>query len=58
MAENLATKLDDEEMFDRLLKEVIDADINTVPEEIRPEMMIEKQKAEELMRLKDEEDMF
>jgi hypothetical protein len=58
MAENLATKLDDEEMFDRLLKEVIDADINTVPEEIRPEMMIEKQKAQELMVMKEEEDMF
>lgn len=58
MAENLATKLDDEEMFDQLLQEVIDADLGTVPAEIQPEMMIEKEKAKELMRLKDEEDWF
>jgi hypothetical protein len=58
MAENLATKLDDEEMFDRLLQEVIDADIGSVPPEILPEMMIEKEKAKELMKLKSEEDWF
>lgn len=58
MAENLATKLDDEEMFDRLLQEVLDADLATVPEEIQPEMTIEKEKAKELMQLKDEEDWF
>ncbi len=44
MAENFATKLDDEEMFDRLLQEVLDADLATVPEEIQPEMTIEKEK--------------
>ncbi|MFO7563788.1 MAG: TRAP transporter TatT component family protein [Enhygromyxa sp.] len=58
MAENLATKLDDEDMFDQLLQEVLDADLSAVPEEIQPEMMVEKEKAQELMRLKDEEDWF
>jgi hypothetical protein len=58
MAENLATKLDDEEMFDRLLQEVLDADLSAVPEEILPEMTVEKEKAKELMRLKVDEDMF
>jgi hypothetical protein len=58
MAENLATKLDDEEMFDRLLQEVIDADISAVPPEILPEMAIEKQKAIELQKQKVEDDWF
>src|SRR5690606_6268268 len=58
MAENLATRLDDEEMFDRLLKEVIEADITAAPPEIHPEMKIEQEKARELMTLKDEEDWF
>ena len=58
MAENLATKLDDEEMFDRLLQEVLAADITAVPAEIQPEMTIEKLKAQELMKQKEEEDWF
>lgn len=58
MAENLATKLDDEEMFDRLLTEVIDADISAIPAEIRPEMLIEKEKAKELMGSKEEMGWF
>ncbi|HVI00591.1 MAG TPA: TRAP transporter TatT component family protein [Enhygromyxa sp.] len=58
MAENLARKLDDEDMFKRLLQEVIDADINTVPAEILPEMQVEKQKAEELLKLAEEEEWF
>lgn len=58
MAENLATKLDDEEMFDRLLKEVVEADITQAPAEIQAEMKIEQEKAKELMALKDEEDWF
>jgi hypothetical protein len=58
MAENLATKLDDEEMFDRLLQEVLDADISAVPAEIHPEMAIEKEKAIELQKQKEEDDWF
>ena len=58
MAENLATKLDDEEMFDRLLQEVLDADINAAPAEIHPEMAIEKEKAIELQKQKEEDDWF
>jgi hypothetical protein len=58
MAENLATKLDDEEMFDRLLNEVIEADISTAPAEIHAEMTVEKQKAQELLKKKEEEDWF
>lgn len=58
MAENLATKLDDEEMFDRLLQEVLDADISSAPPEIHAEMNVEKDKAKELMAKKDEEDWF
>jgi hypothetical protein len=58
MAENLARKLDDEEMFERLLQEVVDADIATVPAEIHPEMKIEKEKAKELLTLAKEEEWF
>ncbi|KIG18742.1 hypothetical protein DB30_07757 [Enhygromyxa salina] len=58
MAENLATKLDDEEMFDRLLQEVIDADISAAPAEIHAEMAIEKEKAVELQKQKVAEDWF
>lgn len=58
MAENLATKLDDEAMFDRLLQEVISADLSSVPAEVLPEMIVEQQKAEELQRKKSEDDMF
>jgi len=58
MAENLATKLDDEAMFDRLLQEVVDADLSDVPAEIMPEMIVEKEKAQELQRKKDTDDLF
>jgi len=58
MAENLARKLDDEDMFKRLLQEVIDADISTVPAEIHPEALIEKEKAKELLALAEEEEWF
>jgi hypothetical protein len=58
MAENLATKLDDEEMFDRLLEEVLAVDLATVPPEILPEMTVEKEKAIELQKQKEEDDLF
>lgn len=58
MAENLATKLDDEAMFDKLLEEVLAADLSTVPAEILPEMKAEQQKARELQKAKDEDDLF
>jgi tetratricopeptide (TPR) repeat protein len=58
MAENLATKLDDEEMFDRLLQEVISADLSKVPAEILPEMKAEQDKARELMVIKDQDGLF
>lgn len=58
MAENLATKLDDEEMFDRLLEEVLAADLSTVPPEILPEMQVEQEKARELQKQKEDEDWF
>ena len=58
MAENLATKLDDEDMFDKLLAEVLAADLSAVPPEILPEMKVEQEKAKELMKQKDEEGLF
>jgi TRAP transporter T-component len=58
MAENLATKLDDEEMFDRLLAEVLAADLSTVPPEVLPELTIEQEKARELQKQKEAEDWF
>jgi hypothetical protein len=58
MAENLAVKLDDEEMFDRLLAEVLAADLSAVPPEILPEMKVEQAKAKELQGLKESEDWF
>ena len=58
MAENLATKLDDEELFDRLLEEVLAADPKAAPPEVLPEMLVEQEKARELQVLKDEEDLF
>lgn len=58
MAENLATKLDDEAMFDKLLAEVLAVDLSTVPPEILPEMTAEQQKARELQKKKDDEDLF
>jgi predicted anti-sigma-YlaC factor YlaD len=58
MAENLATKLDDEQMFDKLLEEVLAADLSTVPPEILPEMTAEQEKARELQKKKEDEDLF
>jgi hypothetical protein len=58
MAENLATKLDDEAMFDRLLEEVLAADLSAVPPEILPEMTVEQQKARELQKQKIDEELF
>jgi hypothetical protein len=58
MAENLATKLDDEAMFDRLLEEVLAVDLSTVPPEILPEMTVEQTKARELQKQKEEEEWF
>lgn len=58
MAENLATKLDDAAMFDRLLKEVVEADLSTVPPEILPEMKIEQEKARELQKKKADGELF
>lgn len=58
MAENLATKLDDEEMFDRLIEEVLAADIEAAPPEVQPEMAVEKQKAKELKAQKEEDAWF
>lgn len=58
MAENLVRKLDDEDTFKRLLQEVIDADLNSVPAEVQPEMIIEKEKAKELLVMAEEDDWF
>lgn len=58
MAENLAVKLDDAAMFDRLLKEVLEADLSTVPPEILPEMKVEQEKARELQKKKADGDLF
>ncbi|PRQ03887.1 hypothetical protein ENSA5_12560 [Enhygromyxa salina] len=58
MAENLATKLDDEEMFDRLLEEALAADISAAPAEIHAEFAVEQEKARELQKKKDEDDLF
>jgi tetratricopeptide (TPR) repeat protein len=52
-AENLATKQQDEETFDRLLAEVLAAPDNGIPE-LTPEIMVEKQKAKDLMAQKSE----
>jgi hypothetical protein len=58
MAENLATKLDDEDMFKKLLDEVLAADLGAVPPEILPEMKVEQVKAKELLEQAEEEDWF
>jgi tetratricopeptide (TPR) repeat protein len=52
-AENLATKQQDEEAFDRLLAEVLEAPDDGIPE-LAPELMVEKQKAKELMQQKND----
>jgi hypothetical protein len=58
MAENMATKLDDEALFDRLLEEVLAADLSAVPVEILPEMRAEQEKARELQKKKVNDDLF
>ena len=58
MAENLSTKLDDEEMFDSMIAEVLAADITTAPAEIHAEMAVEQAKAKELKAQKEEDDWF
>jgi hypothetical protein len=58
MAENLAIKLDDEAMFDKLLEEVLAADLSTVPPEILPELTVEQEKAREMQKQKEDEDWF
>jgi tetratricopeptide (TPR) repeat protein len=58
MAENLATKLDDEEMYDRLLEEVLASDLSDVPPEILPEMKAEQVKAREMQKAKEEDNPF
>lgn len=52
-AENLSVKQQDEETFDRLLAEVLAAPDNAIPE-LTPEIMVEKQKAKELMAQKND----
>lgn len=54
-AQELAVKEQDEATFDRLLKEVIDTPDDVIPD-VKPETMVEKQKARELMEEK--EDLF
>ncbi len=57
-AENLAVKIDDAAMFDRLLKEVVETDLATVPPEVLPEMKVEQEKARELQKKKADGDLF
>ncbi len=52
-AENYATKMDDEALFDSLLKTVLDGDPKAIPE-IEAEMRVEQAKATELMAQKEE----
>ncbi len=52
-AENYATKEDDEEMFTKLLEEVLAGDPKAIPE-IEPEMIVEQEKAKELLAKKDD----
>jgi tetratricopeptide (TPR) repeat protein len=53
MAENLATKKQDREMYKRLLEEVIAAPGDKIPELV-PEMQVEKLKAADLLKAIDE----
>jgi predicted anti-sigma-YlaC factor YlaD len=53
MAENLMVKRDDEDGFKRLLNEVLAADPKAIPE-LEPEMIVEQQKARELLASIDE----
>jgi tetratricopeptide (TPR) repeat protein len=52
-AENLSTKQQDEDTFDRLLNEVLAAPDDAIPE-LGPEIMVEKQKAKELLAQKND----
>ena len=52
-AENLAVKQQDEETFDRLLAEVLAAPDDAIPDLI-PEILVEKQRAKELMASKND----
>jgi len=52
-AQELAVKQQDEEMFDKLLAEVLAVPDDAIPE-VRPEIMVEKTKAKELMAEKDD----
>ena len=52
-AEELAVKEQDEETFDKLLNEVLAAPDDVIPE-LKPEIMVEKQKAKELLADKDD----
>lgn len=54
-AQELAVKQQDEETFDKLLAEVLDTPDDAIPE-IRPEIIVEKTKARELVAQK--EDLF
>jgi tetratricopeptide (TPR) repeat protein len=52
-AQELAVKQQDEETFDKLLAEVLAVPDDAIPE-VRPEIMVEKTKAKELMAEKDD----
>lgn len=52
-AQELAVKTQDEELFDKLLAEVLETPDDVIPE-VRPEIMIEKIKAKELIAQKDD----
>ena len=53
MAEHYATKIDNEELFTKLLNEVVAADPNVLPD-VAPEMQVEQQKAKDLLANIDE----
>jgi hypothetical protein len=52
-AENLAVKQQDEETFDRLIKEVLETPDDVIPE-LTAEIRVEKQKAADLQAQKEE----
>ena len=51
MAEDLAVKLQDGDMYDKLLAEVVNGDPNAIPE-IAPENVVEQAKAKALQAKK------
>ena len=53
MAQDYAVKKQDADLFDSLLKEVLEGDVNTVPE-VAPENRCEQQKAKALQATRDE----